>query len=247
MDWYYKLYQGRESFADQEEEKAYRAKQRDLTRPEVEAFCRLLRLEPGSRILDAYCGNGRHALVLAKRGLAVVGIDISFSRIAFARNWVQDEEANAVFLIGDARAFPLRQAFETVLILGGSFTHCLEEEENISLLQGIRATLKPGGVLLIDNPNPQRFWRIQHPEGTPAEQEELPYFDLPLGKGETFGYVRYYCPAKMKKLFGEAGLEVRNILGSRGGEPYSLESPRMIVIGQPCESSVTNLETANAH
>ena len=246
MDWYYKLYQGREFFADQEEEKAYRAKQRDLTRPEVEAFCRLLGLATGSRILDAYCGNGRHALELARRGYASVGVDISFSRIAFARKWAEDEGVNAVFLIGDARAFPLREAFDAVLILGGSFTHCLEEEKNISLLQGFRAALKPGGVLLIDNPNPLRFWRIQHPEGTPAEQEELPYSAPPRGKEKTSGHVRYYCPAKMKKLFREAGLEVGNILGGRGGEPYSLESPRMIAIGRTGKSSVTNPDPSSA-
>jgi len=233
MDWYYKLYEGRDFIVDKEEEKAYREKQRDLTHPEVKALCRLLGLIPGSKILDLYCGNGRHAVGLAQKGFKVVGIDISFSRISFARNWARDEGAGAIFLIGDAQALPLRQTFEAVLILGGSFTHWHEEERNLSLLQGFRKVLKPGGLLLIDNPNPLRFWRIQHPEGTLAEQRKVPHFDLPLGQGETSGYVRYYCIDKMKNLFKKADFDVQGILGSRGREPYTAESPRMIIIGQP--------------
>jgi SAM-dependent methyltransferase len=233
IEWFHKLYEGRDFFADKEEEKAYREKQRDLTHPEAKALCRLLGLIPGSKILDLYCGNGRHAVELAQKGFKVVGIDISFSRISFARNWARDEDAGATFLIGDAQALPLRQTFEAVLILGGSFTHWQEEERNISLLLGFRKVLKPGGLLLIDNPNPLRFWRIQHPEGTMAEQRKVLYFDLPLGQGETSGYVRYYGIETMKRLFQKAAMEVGAIWGDRAARPYSFDSPRMIVIGQP--------------
>jgi SAM-dependent methyltransferase len=232
-DWFHELYEGRELFADPEEEKAYREKQRDLTRAEANAFCRLLGLMPGSKILDLYCGNGRHAVEMAQQGFRVVGIDTSFSRISFARNWAREEGVRAAFAIGDARAIPLGQIFDAVLILGGSFTHCQEEGRNISLLQGFRKVLLPEGILLIDNPNPLRFWRIQHPEGTLAEQRKVSHFDLPLGEGKTRGYVRYYGIEAMKELFRKAGLEMKEILGDRGGRPYTLESPRMIVIGRP--------------
>ena len=86
---------------------------------------------------------------------------------------------------------------------------------------------------MIDNPNPLRFWRIQHPEGTMAEQRRVLYFDLPLGQGETFGYVRYYGIETMKRLFQKAAMEVKAIWGDRAARPYSFDSPRMIVIGQP--------------
>lgn len=232
-EWFHKLYEGRDAFADKEEEKAYRGKQRDHTYPEAQALCRLLGLEPGAKILDLYCGNGRHAVEFARMGFKVIGIDTSFSRISFARNWARDEAAGAIFLIGDARAIPLSQTFEAVLILGGSFTHWRDEQRNISLLQGFRRVLTPGGLLLIDNPNPLRFWRIQHPHGTLTEQREVPHFDLPLGHGETSGYVRYYGAGAMKRLFHKAALEVGNIWGDRTGRPYSFESPRMIIVGQP--------------
>ncbi len=232
MDWFYRLYEGWELFTDPEEKRAYRDKQRAITRSEVESYRRLLELRPGAKVLDVFCGNGRHAVGLAQRGFKVVGVDTSYSRISFAHQWAREEEGRATFLVGDARALPVKRSFDGVVILGGSFTHSVEEEENISLLQGLRAVLEPPGVLLIDNPNPLRFWRIQHPEGTMAEQSKVAYFDLPLGEGEKGGYVRYYSIEMMKRLFQRAALEIKEIFGDRGGGPYSLESPRIIVIGQ---------------
>jgi SAM-dependent methyltransferase len=238
-DWFHRLYEGRESFDDKDEEKAYREKQRTLTRPEIEALCRLMRLAPGARVLDAYCGNGRHAIALARRGFEVIGIDVARSRIAFAQNWAVDEDLNASFLVADARDLCLRRAFEAVLILGGSFTHCLRDEENIALLRGLRRVLRLGGLLLIDNPNPLRFWRARNPRATPAEASALRFFDLPLGTRKTSGYVRYYSVDEMKRLFLHTGLHVRDVFGDREGGAYTFHSPRMIFIGQnsrPCAS-----------
>jgi SAM-dependent methyltransferase len=231
-NWYHKLYEGREFFTDREEEDIYRKKQRSLTRGEGEGLCCLLNLEAGAVMLDVFCGNGRHALDLAQRGFKVAGVDTSFSRISFANRWAREEDANAYFLVGDAKYLPLRPRFDALLILGGSFSHHLEEEENISLLLGFRNTLRAGGKILIDNPNPLRFWRIQHPGGSLEEQERLAFFDLPLGQGETFGHVRYYGVETIKRLFQKSDLEVRGVFGDRKGSPYSLESPRMIVIGR---------------
>jgi SAM-dependent methyltransferase len=231
-DWYYKLYKGRECFADREEEKIYRERQRSLTYAEVEGLICLLGLEAGACILDVFCGNGRHGVDLGRKGFQVTGVDTSFSRISFAKQWARDEDARAVFLVGNARNLPLHSRFDALLILGGSFTHYSEEEENISLLREFRSTLKPGGKILIDNPNPLRFWRIQHPGGSLKEQEKIAFFDLPLGQGETFGHVRYYGMETMKRLFQKSSLEVRGVLGDRKAAPYSLDSSRMIIIGR---------------
>jgi SAM-dependent methyltransferase len=232
MDWFHRLYEGRESFDEKEEEKAYREKQRALTQQEARDLRSLLRLAPGAKILDAYCGNGRHAIALAKSGFEVVGVDIALSRITFAKRWARDDGTNAAFVVADAKALCFRPAFDAVLVLGGSFTHFLKEEENIALLRVLRAALRPGGILLIDNPNPVRFWRIQHPHGPTSEQKALPYFDLPLGSGEFSGHVRYYSADEMKRLFQNADLLVQSILGNREGKPHSLDSPRTIIIGR---------------
>lgn len=238
MNWFRRLYEGRESFDNKDEEQTYRQKQRSLTRLEIDAHCRLLRLAPGYRILDIYCGNGRHAIEMAQRGFWVIGVDTSYSRIAFASHWARDEGVSAIFLQADARALGLRPVFDAIWILGGSFSHSQEEKENIELLQGLRVLLKVGGLLLIDNPNPLRLWRHQHPKGTIEDEKGVLYFDLPLGKGEAFGYVRYYCLNEMKRLLHKAGLKLQRTFGDRGGGDYTSESPRMIVIGKTSKKEI---------
>ncbi|MGB1823721.1 MAG: class I SAM-dependent methyltransferase, partial [Ilumatobacteraceae bacterium] len=44
---------------------------------EVDRLVELLGLEPGDRVLDVGCGPGRHSHELARRGMAVHGVDIS--------------------------------------------------------------------------------------------------------------------------------------------------------------------------
>ena len=47
------------------------------TEQEVDFLVELLGLEPGMRVLDVGCGPGRPALALARRGISVLGVDIS--------------------------------------------------------------------------------------------------------------------------------------------------------------------------
>ena len=55
------------------------------TEQEVDFLVDALGLEPGMRVLDAGCGPGRHALALARRGIEVVGVDLSPDFVALAR------------------------------------------------------------------------------------------------------------------------------------------------------------------
>ena len=54
------------------------------TEQEVDFLVDALGLDPGTRILDVGCGPGRHSLALARRGFAVLGVDLSdvFIRLA---------------------------------------------------------------------------------------------------------------------------------------------------------------------
>jgi SAM-dependent methyltransferase len=169
---------------------------------------------------------------LADRGLRVFGVDIAASRIGFARRWAVDEGGEASFAVGDAAALPFRDGFHAVLILGGSFAHSTEWETNAALLRHLGTALLPSGILLIDNPNPVRFWRVRHGARTPCGDDILPFFDLPLSTGDAPGVIRYYGAKAMERLLGEAGFRVRGILGDREGGLYAPESPRLIAIGE---------------
>ncbi len=52
------------------------------------------------RILDLGCGTGGHALLLAKKGYAVVGVDRSAEMLEFARQRAKDEGLSVEFIQG---------------------------------------------------------------------------------------------------------------------------------------------------
>ncbi len=55
------------------------------TAQEVAFLTEAMGLRPGHRVLDVGCGPGRHAIELAKRGIEVVGIDISHRFVSSPR------------------------------------------------------------------------------------------------------------------------------------------------------------------
>lgn len=237
MHWFHALYEGRESFDSVEEERAYRAKQSSLTAIEARELFSLLDLRGGELVLDLFCGNGRHSIGMASLGVRVVGVDLARSRVRFAHRWAQEAGARAHFLLGDVTSPPLRGSASAILILGGSFSHCGLWDKDVELLAALRKLLEPRGRLLIDNPNPVRFWSLRNPDGELPDPQALPCFDLPLAGDSDQCKVRYWGAQAMRRLFQEAGYISVSILGDRRGGPYSAHSPRLVAIAQAPEES----------
>ena len=57
----------------------------EKTTAEADFIVKALRCDPGSRVLDVPCSNGRLSFELAKRGYRVTGVDISEEFIDEAR------------------------------------------------------------------------------------------------------------------------------------------------------------------
>src|SRR4249919_823706 len=73
----------------------------------------VMRFAPTS-VLDAGCGTGRVARELARRGVAVVGVDADASMVATARRLSPDLD----WRIDDLCALDLGQRFELVVMAG---------------------------------------------------------------------------------------------------------------------------------
>ena len=84
------------------------------TRQEVDHVVAALGLQPGERVLDVGCGPGRHAHELARRGIAVHGIDIAEPFVELAR---RGAPAGATFERLDARSSTFDAEFDAAICL----------------------------------------------------------------------------------------------------------------------------------
>ena len=106
-----------------------------------------LDLEPGTRILDLACGQGRHARTLAAMGFDVTGIDLSARNIERAS---EHSGPSLRFEQGDMRDDLGSERFDVVMNLFTSFGYFESEDQNEQVLRRVYDALVPGGRLVID-------------------------------------------------------------------------------------------------
>ncbi|MGB9911704.1 MAG: class I SAM-dependent methyltransferase [Microgenomates group bacterium] len=217
------------------------------TKKEVNFIIKTLNLKKGAQILDIPCGYGRHSIELAKKGFQITGIDFSLPLLKEAKKSAKDQKVNCCFLKQDMRFLRLSSSYDAILVLGNSFGY-FSDEDNEEVIKRLSVVLKSGGYLILDLPNAigmiQRKlsqMKIKIPQGY-IISKEVDFDPLHLivklrwevyqNKKKTIlhGKIRLYTFPEIKNLLLKYQLEVKNIFGSFNGEPYSLDSPRLIII-----------------
>ena len=98
------------------------------------------------RVLDLGCGTGNHAVPLAQRGYAVVGVDRSAEMLRQA-----GERASAArFVLGDITSTQLDGAFDAVLMMFAVLGYQTRNCEAQAALSTARRHLATGGLLFAD-------------------------------------------------------------------------------------------------
>ncbi|HEY97926.1 MAG TPA: class I SAM-dependent methyltransferase [Dehalococcoidia bacterium] len=115
------------------------------------------------KILDMNCGIGRHAIELSKRGIEVVGTDISPHYIDVAAKKAEEAGISdkATFLVADMRkivaSLSSAKPFDGVICMWTSFGF-YDDATNEDILRQCLGLVKPGGFFLMDIIN--RDWLI---------------------------------------------------------------------------------------
>lgn len=108
-------------------------------------------VRPPAAVLDAACGIGTQALPLAERGYAVTGTDLSPAAVQRARREAAARGLDLPLAVADLRA--LHEAdlgrFDAVVACDNAVAHLLTDDDLQRALAGARASLRPGGVLLV--------------------------------------------------------------------------------------------------
>lgn len=122
------------------------------TRLEVDFILAATDIAAHSQILDLCCGQGRHALELARRGFRhVTGMDRSRYLIRLARKRAQAGHLAVTFREGDARTPRLPDGtFDCVCVMGNSFGYFSNKQDDEKVLRAIGKVLRQSGTLVLD-------------------------------------------------------------------------------------------------
>jgi SAM-dependent methyltransferase len=116
---------------------------------QAQGAARLAGCDSGAAILDAGCGNGRHALPLARAGYRVVALDGSGVLLTAARRAARGARW-PYFVRGSYTRLPFAAGtFDAVLCLGTALGY-LGDEGDRAALREFRRVLTPGGRLVIE-------------------------------------------------------------------------------------------------
>jgi 2-polyprenyl-3-methyl-5-hydroxy-6-metoxy-1,4-benzoquinol methylase len=127
------------------------------------------RLEEGASLLDLGCGRGRALLLLAERfpASSFRGYDLSSDAIAYATTQARERGLeNVTFEQRDLSTFDVDadpEAFDFVT----TFDAVHDQARPLSLLKGIRRTVKPGGTYLMQDiqGSSHHHENLDHPGG----------------------------------------------------------------------------------
>ncbi len=203
-----------------------------------------MKLRAGDRVLDLGCGPGLYCERLARRGLAITGIDISQASIDCAKKRARDGDLGIDYRVGDYHQLPLGHSYRAIFSIYGQFAVDPPEMRR-HLLGRIRRALLGDGMVALDVPTRRHFpegggegrWSV-HGDGGFWRPE--PYLllqrNLDYPKDRAFlnqyvvigaeGYVRtynvwsaYYTAEEIATALTDAGFSVEEIRGDLAGSP----------------------------
>ncbi|MET8565960.1 class I SAM-dependent methyltransferase [Streptomyces flaveolus] len=195
---------------------------------------------PGRRLLDLGCGTGKSSLELARLGFDVTGVDLSPEMLRVARG--KDSAEQVEFVQADARSLPDLGTFEAVVTMGEPLTYLPGEDDLAQVLHGVRRSLVPGGLFVLDLPTAGFQDRLAARQiidetdgsvilwrgravGSPPHTTELTVDVLSSDeRGQSWSRVQekallhYFPPQRVEELLAHHGFAVEQVYGLYDGE-----------------------------
>ncbi len=213
------------------------------TDQEVDFLTEVLGLGPGSRVLDVGCGPGRHAHALGRRGVEVLGVDISQTFIDLAR---REPTPGVSFRRADARALDFDGEFDAVLSLcQGAFglsdggAQSLPPDPDTDVVAGMARALRPGGLLALSAFS--AYFQVRYLDEDSrfdaergVNHERVVVRDEEGREAERDAWTTCFTPRELRLLLAAAGLEVRHLWSVSPGDyarrPPDLDHHEFLVV-----------------
>jgi SAM-dependent methyltransferase len=102
------------------------------------------------RLLEPACGSGRLTTELASRGYQVIGFDLSQPALSYLRRRLARRLLHAQTFKAEMSDFRLSRPVDAAYCTVSTFRHLLTEEAARGHLESIAASLRPGGIYVLD-------------------------------------------------------------------------------------------------
>jgi SAM-dependent methyltransferase len=209
------------------------------TEQEVGFLVDALGLAPGMRVLDVGCGPGRHALALARRGIEVVGVDLSPDFVALARANVSAETSSATFEIGDVRELAYDAEFDALICLCQGGFGLLGGVDDEAVFERFTRALRTGGRLACSAFS--SYFVVRHLEPhdafdptTGVNHERATLRDAEGKEREFDLWTTCFTARELRLLAMRAGLVMEAVYGVTPGRyartPVSLDMPELLLL-----------------
>ncbi len=208
---------------------------------EIDFLWDALGLARGQRVLDVGCGPGRHALELARRGVAVVGVDASPEFVDLGREAATAKGLSARFEVLDVRDLSYEGEFDAAICLCQGGFGLLGGRDEVVVFQRIVTSVQPGGGIAVSAfhaPFAVRFLDegetfdaatgVLHEHSTVRNADgEEQIFDL---------WTTCFTTRELELLARLAGVDVQAIHGVTPGRyrvaSPDLDAPELLLVGR---------------
>ncbi|HVR43795.1 MAG TPA: class I SAM-dependent methyltransferase [Thermoanaerobaculia bacterium] len=192
-------------------------------------------------ILDLACGRGRHIREFRAAGYRITGCDLSWVLLRHGL-----AELGPMPLVGaDMRRLPFRDgSFGGLVNFFTSFGYFEEEEENLRTVKEMARVMTKAAPWVFDYLNVTReLGRLVEREERPTEGGKVlieRWFDITsrtfnkritIGERHFLERVKGYDLDEITAIFAAGGMAIRRAFGDFDGAPYTLDSPRLILVG----------------
>ena len=199
-------------------------------------------------VLDVACGTGRHTIALSKARFDVVGLDISLNLLRIAKT-----RGASALVRSDMRFLPFKSgAFAAAVSMDNSFGYLPSEEEDEQSLAEVKRVLNAGGLFVLDVFNREKLLKKYSNKDASPKLFDYPNFTLQQkrvvsadgdwlcdhwavtqrtnGQVKNFDHkARLYTRTRLEGILSEAGFSVDVVFGDYEKQPFSTDSPRLII------------------
>ncbi len=201
--------------------------------------------KPDAKILDAACGAGRHAIMLAKRGFNVTAFDLSKTLLEIGIDQSKNQNLTINFLNSDIRTFATDEKYDLVLSLFTSFGYFESDDENFIFPQNAYNMMNENGYYVLDyfNKNFVEQNLIEESERKVNEKEIIENRFIENDRvikrisikeenknNEYIESVKLYSFEQLEERFKSIGYKVFKVYGDYLGNLFNNESSERCII-----------------